>query len=189
MKIILSRKGFDTKYSGGSSPILPKGEMLSMPIPASSNETGIPLKDLNFADKTYQEYADQLYPKLSGNESYHFDPDLNQSSISNRHKDWKGAFGQAYGAHSHLKKEKVSKGDLFLFFGSFSQTYLESGVLKWESQYPFHAIFGTLEVGEIIEADRISKKEKYVIYCNHPHFASAALYKELNSVYELRKVS
>lgn len=58
MKIILSRKGFDSKYGGGSSPILPGGEMLSMPIPASGNETGNQLKDLHFAGKAYSEYAD-----------------------------------------------------------------------------------------------------------------------------------
>jgi len=59
-----------------------------------------------------------------------------------RHPEWKGAFGQAYAAHNHLKNEKVSKGDLFLFFGSFRQTFRDSEALKWVSQHPFHAIFG-----------------------------------------------
>lgn len=98
MKIILSRKGFDTSYGGGFSPILPNGEMLSMPIPASPNETGILLKDLNFAGKTVQEYANQLYPKLNKGKSYHFDPDLNHGSMGSRHPEWRGAFGQAYAA-------------------------------------------------------------------------------------------
>lgn len=53
MKTILSRKGFDSKYGGGSSPILPEGEMLSMPIPAFGNESGIQLRDVNFAGKAY----------------------------------------------------------------------------------------------------------------------------------------
>ncbi len=55
--------------------------------------------------------------------------------------------------------------------------------MKWESQYPFHAIFGYLEVGEIIGADKISKKEKIEIFGQHPHFANADIYKELNSIY------
>lgn len=38
-KIILSRKGFDSKYGGIPSPILPDGAMLSFPIPANSKET------------------------------------------------------------------------------------------------------------------------------------------------------
>lgn len=38
MKIILSRKGFDSSAGGVASPILPGGEMISLPIP----ETGDP---------------------------------------------------------------------------------------------------------------------------------------------------
>ena len=33
MKIILSRKGFDSSAGGVASPILPDGSMLSLPIP------------------------------------------------------------------------------------------------------------------------------------------------------------
>lgn len=182
MKIILSRKGFDTSYGKGCSPILPDGEMLSMPIPASDNESGIQLKDLNFAGKTYLHYADQLYPKLDF-PSYHFDPDLNRNSLGNRHPAWKGAFGQAYAAQSHLENEVISKGDLFLFFGSFRSTYLEKGILNWEAQYPFHAIFGYLEVGEIITADEIKANSKNEIYKGHPHFANAKIYDRLNALY------
>ena len=37
MKIILSRKGFDSGYGGCPNPILPDGTLLSLPIP-SRNE-------------------------------------------------------------------------------------------------------------------------------------------------------
>ena len=33
MKVILSRKGFDSSYGGYPSPILPDGRMVSLPIP------------------------------------------------------------------------------------------------------------------------------------------------------------
>jgi len=33
MKIVLSRKGFDSKYGGYPSPILPDRNMISLPIP------------------------------------------------------------------------------------------------------------------------------------------------------------
>lgn len=62
-------------------------------------------------------------------------------------------------------------------------TNRDSEGLKWESQHPFHAIFGYLEVGEIIYAEGISKKEKFDIYKQHPHFANANIYKGLNSIY------
>ena len=32
MKIILSRKGFDSQYGGYPSPVLPDGRMISLPI-------------------------------------------------------------------------------------------------------------------------------------------------------------
>jgi Nucleotide modification associated domain 3 len=33
MKLILSRKGFDSSHGGGPSPIRPDGRLLSFPIP------------------------------------------------------------------------------------------------------------------------------------------------------------
>lgn len=45
MKLILSRKGFDTHNGGGPSPILPDGRMLSLPIPERRTATtGRPTK-------------------------------------------------------------------------------------------------------------------------------------------------
>ena len=37
MKVILSRKGFDSCYGGHPSPILPDGRMISLPIPSSED--------------------------------------------------------------------------------------------------------------------------------------------------------
>lgn len=39
MRIIISRKGFDSKYGGVPSPILPDGRLLSLPIPLADNLT------------------------------------------------------------------------------------------------------------------------------------------------------
>lgn len=36
MKIILSRKGFDSSNGGCASPIFPDGRLVSLPIPASN---------------------------------------------------------------------------------------------------------------------------------------------------------
>ena len=38
MKIILSRKGFDSGNGGQPSPILPDGTLLSMPIPSNDSD-------------------------------------------------------------------------------------------------------------------------------------------------------
>ena len=37
MKIILSRKGFDSQYGKIKSPILPDGTLLSLPIPQEND--------------------------------------------------------------------------------------------------------------------------------------------------------
>jgi hypothetical protein len=44
MQLIFSRKGFDSTYGGGASPILPDGTMLSIPIPEENS--GIRYADL-----------------------------------------------------------------------------------------------------------------------------------------------
>ena len=44
MKIILSRKGFDSGYGGIASPVLPDGTLLSLPIPTT--EMGITYDEL-----------------------------------------------------------------------------------------------------------------------------------------------
>ena len=47
MKIILSRKGFDSASGGLCNPILPDGTLLSMPIPGTSKNP-VYYKDLHF---------------------------------------------------------------------------------------------------------------------------------------------
>jgi hypothetical protein len=37
MKVILSRKGFDSGYGGYPSPVLPDGTILSLPIPIAGS--------------------------------------------------------------------------------------------------------------------------------------------------------
>lgn len=93
------------------------------------------------------------------------------------------SFWSSLCCHSHLTNEQVCEGDLFLFFGSFKQTYFDKGILKWEPQHPFHAIFGYLEIGKIVSADDIDEKKGFEIYEHHPHFANAQEYKKLNSIY------
>ena len=41
MKVIISRKGFDSGYGGMPSPILPDGTMISMPIPSPATRLGM----------------------------------------------------------------------------------------------------------------------------------------------------
>ena len=72
MKIILSRKGFDSSNGGCPSPILPDGTLLSMPIPSNDRDT---YEDLFCRGVNYAELLRQLRPgKLFSH--CHVDPDL-----------------------------------------------------------------------------------------------------------------
>lgn len=53
MKVILSRKGFDSQYGGMPSPILPDGTLLSLPIPSKEDTTKY--TDLTWNGKSYYE--------------------------------------------------------------------------------------------------------------------------------------
>ncbi len=134
MKVILSRKGFDSCYGGYPSPILPDGRMISLPIPSS--EDSICYKDLKIQNKNLYELMRELFdpkdrkPKIKINGKWvelteqttcHLDPDIYHFLID-RDKEWTPLFGQCKAAQSHLENKNVTEGDLFLFFGSFRKT-------------------------------------------------------------------
>jgi hypothetical protein len=105
LKIVFSRKGFDTKSGGGASPII-GGRPVSLPIPASNGET-----------TTYGErglagpVATASRGRLAGDSACHDDPMF-----------WDGHcwLGQVGAAQGHLVNQGVGPGDLFLFFGLFA---------------------------------------------------------------------
>lgn len=155
MKVILSRKGFDSQYGKIDSPILPNGTLLSLPIP--QNNDSIRFNELSYEDKSYFDLIKELKPnwKYPDNQAAHLDPDIRKEAYSNRSKDWRPIFGQSAAAQGHLKKQGVGIGDIFLFFGSFKETEYNNQKLKYRksSDYPKgrHAIFGYLQIGDIRE--------------------------------------
>lgn len=176
-KVILSRKGYDSTYGGGSSPIMPNGDLISIPIPANDKEEGIPYAEIRYGDKSYLQLMEELGMKIPENKICHFDPDLIRGAY-NRAEKWNGIFGQQGAALSHLQNQEVEKGDIFLFFGSFKRTWL-SDKLRYEKDHERHIIFGYLVIGEIIEIE----DESSVIYKDHPHYVNKEVYKPQNTVY------
>ena len=61
MKIILSRKGFDSGNGGQPSPILPDGTLLSMPIP--SNDSDNTYSTIMWNGMSYYEIIRSLKPR------------------------------------------------------------------------------------------------------------------------------
>lgn len=118
MKIVLSRKGFDSSNGGVTSPIFPDGRMLSLPIPAKQDV--FQMRNLRFGQTDVASLAIALKAKRSKSErldaatSVHLDPDIHPTLVP-RELDWQPAFGQSGAAQSHLANQRVGIGDLFLF--------------------------------------------------------------------------
>ena len=176
-KVILSRKGFDSSYGGGASPILPNGDMISIPIPANDKEKGIPYSKIRFGDSSYLDLMEELGMKIPKSKTCHFDPDLIKEAY-NREENWSGIFGQQGAALTHLENQNIDIGDIFLFFGSFKRTYRNPN-LKFERDYERHIIFGYLIVGQIIKVE----EEQNSIFDKHPHFQNRKLFAPRNTVY------
>lgn len=162
MKIILSRKGFDVENGGMPSPILPDGTLLSLPIPSNDYTA---YKDLSYGKKDYRTIIEELGKKPPRYPNCHLDPDI-RKGVQKRPKGWKPIFGQGAIAESHLEKQGVAEGDLFLFFGWFKETEEIDGKLSFfRGAEDLHVIYGYLQVGKIVKGNDLLK------YPWHPHSA------------------
>lgn len=188
MKVILSRKGFDSGYGGSPSPVLPDGTMLSLPIPVTDPTIGY--NELFYNGKTYSEIICELMGKeikIEGegyfpieNVSCHLDPDVRRECYE-RKDGWKGIFGQSNAAFTHLKNQEVGSEDVFLFFGWFRKTLLENGKLKYDPKCKgFHAIYGYLQVGEYKKINE-TNFEEWTLY--HPHVSRGREASDLDHVF------
>lgn len=176
MKIILSRKGFDSDNGGCPSPIFPNDRLYSLPIPdtlATRNFDQIGRDGVGLAASAMgTAVADLTGGKVLGSHPAHLDPDLDASAIG-RQTGWRPAFGQAQAAQGHLRKQQVGVGDVFLFYGWYRR--VERFGERWrfvESAPDLHVVFGWLQVGEVIEVRPGSEQEvlKRLPWLNdHPH--------------------
>lgn len=148
MKVIISRKGFDSSFGGVASPILEDGSFISLPIPGDSQT---PYKDIQtpFADFSSL-LQDLTKNKITGEDMVHFDPDLNSVNMD-RKEGWLPSLGQTGSAQGHLSGQNVMEGDIFLFFGWFRETIFNGEKHSYIPGSPnIHAIFGYLQIGEIL---------------------------------------
>jgi hypothetical protein len=170
MKLILSRKGFDSspKYGSCASPILPDGRMISLPIP---HDTGT----LAFAALRHRGLdVGQLARDLTGRREMgavraHLDPDLDWSARQRR-PGWRPAFGQDSAAQRHLDRMGVGVGDIFLFFGWFRDVVMVDGRYRYRAGAPnLHVLFGWLRVGKVLRLgpDAVPRWLR-----DHPHAVS-----------------
>lgn len=182
MKVILSRKGFDSGYGGYPSIILPNKEMITLPIP-SNKEEDYSYGELKTKDnQSIYEIMKSLNKNIKNGKSVpltkdtkcHLDPDLCEFSVS-RKEEWKGAFGQINAAQKVLENNNVKEGDLFLFFGWFNDVEVQNKKYKFKKGNGRHTIFGYLQIDTIIYP---MKEEIPEWLKKHPHASSL---KRLNN--------
>lgn len=168
MRVIFSRKGFDSAAGGCASPII-DGRPQSLPIPTRMpTEATFATLGAGIADMV----RDLTRGRVTAETPCHLDPDLDVAAMP-RQAGWRGALGQVGVAQSHLANEGVSQGDLFLFWGLFRPA--RCAATRWEyCGAAEHRIFGWLQVGEIIragtEGSDVALKLPWL--ADHPHARS-----------------
>lgn len=144
MRIIFSRKGFDSAAGGGPSPVI-AGRPVSLPIPA-----GAASRTTYGALGLGEHAARASKGRLGEGDLCHHDPMFLADGTC--------AFGQCGAAQTHLERQGVEAGDVFLFFGLFRD---QAG------GEPHHRIFGYLEVDDIVPlADGAPQG---LVELGHPH--------------------
>ena len=144
MRIIFSRKGFDSAAGGGPSPII-AGRPVSLPIPA-----GAASRTTYGALGLGEHAARASKGRLGPGDLCHHDPMFVEGGTC--------LFGQCGAAQTHLERQGVEAGDVFLFFGLFRD---QAG------GEPQHRIFGYLEVDEIAPLADGAPQE--LVELGHPH--------------------
>lgn len=168
MKVILSRKGFDSAAGGAPSPILPDGEMISLPIP--DRQSNILYRDIRWTDGDLGQLAcDLTNGRIRTDYRAHLDPDVRPGSIP-RLPGWRPLFGQCGPAQGHLRNCGVGVGDVFLFFGLFRRVVVRDERFVWDAtSRPLHVIWGWLQVGNVLAVDATTSVPAWAQY--HPHCA------------------
>ena len=168
MKIILSRKGFDSSVGRVASPILPSGRLCSLPIPAADGENAPRYRNILFDSQPLGKIVcDLTRGNISPDTPAHLDPDLNSASVP-RLPGWRGVFGQAGAAERHLQNRGVRAGDVFLFYGWFRQVECRDGIYRYVQGAPdLHVIFGWLQIERRIPVAERSRIPAWA--CDHVH--------------------
>ena len=143
MKLILSRKGFDSANGGCPSPIFPDDTMFSLPIPLKHEDKftygELPrLGEINIGEVV----AGLTRGRIGAKDHAHMSPDLNPPN------GWPRLFDQAEAAERHLSNQGVGEGDLFLFFGLYRKVEPSDGqgwrFVRGEREQ--HVLWGWLQV-------------------------------------------
>ena len=159
MKVVFSRKGFDTSAGGAPSPII-CGRPISIPIPAHNRS------ETSYGDLGLGSRVEQLTRgKLSASSLCHCDPMFENGRC---------AFGQTGASQTHLLNNGVGIGDVFLFYGLFSDK---------DGSDRHHRIFGYLKIEDMLNPGSTPTEEYQPkdFSIRHPH--TIGEWNDNNSIY------
>ncbi|MDT2022300.1 hypothetical protein [Methylocella sp. CPCC 101449] len=159
MRIIFSRKGFDTGSGGAPSPII-NGKPISLPIPTKGRSTTT-YRDLGLGDMVER----VTRGKIDADHLCHEDPMF---------FDGYCLFGQCDAAQSHLKRQGVDIGDVFLFFGLFADRYFRDR---------HHRLYGYMRVDQMIEGDELHSEHRLIKKALRPHPHTIGNWNTTNCIY------
>jgi len=145
MRIIFSRKGFDSSSGGGPSPIV-DGVPVSLPIPDTKGMSRTTYGDLGLGDHA----ARASRGRLGAGDFAHHDPMFCDDGTC--------AFGQTGAAQTHLERQGVGVGDVFVFFGLFADEHTGEA---------HHRIFGYLRTETVISLTHGAPAD--MVALGHPH--------------------
>ena len=181
MKVVLSRKGFDSSNGGIVSPIFEDGTMISFPIPSDDSDQ---FSDLHYKGVSYLDILSDLHYK--GGKYCHVDPDLDQARRITTVNEWTPAFGQIDSSATYLKNIGIKEGDLFLFFGNFHHVEKTNGHYRYirksgdfYKDRDLQVVWGYLQVGRIID-DPSEQKQLWW----HPHSNKSRRNNKTNVIFE-----
>ena len=171
-KLILSRKGFDSKYGGCPSPIFPDRTMYSLPIAGGDHEVPLHYRDLHHGNIN----IGQVVEGLTGGRHQAWDlvgldPDVRPDAVP-RHDGWRGLLGQLSASQTHLANQRVGAGDVFLFFGLFrrvQETREDWRFVRGEPQQ--HILWGWLQIEQVCKVDEIRNDERFDWATYHCQFS------------------
>lgn len=165
-RVIFSRKGFDSASGGAPSPIV-DGQPITLPIPTTSDggityPSRTTYDSIGLGDLIEQTMRGKTR-KIARHDLCHHDPFYSEGQF---------AFGQEGAAQSHLERQSVGKGDVFLFFGLFREG----------REAPHHRIFAYMKIADILRPGQDACPEWA---SDHPHFLDLdqKIWKTNNTVY------
>jgi hypothetical protein len=171
VRIIFSRKGFDSATGRVPSPIFRDNEMRSLPIPDETSEFKYRCITGNSPASIAALVRDLTNGRIKPSHGVHLDPDLDWGRCP-RDPGWRPLFGQADAAQSHLENHGIGRGDIFLFFGLFRRVERVGG--SWRSrrdERAKHVIWGWLQIDEMIDIDLSRPRSCPAWALYHPHFS------------------